>query len=218
VTILSMDSPIPTTTNHQELQELIVVELEAVVRSCGVTQETWPTLLGTKSFSAFVQPPKVTGFDGCLLCYSFCPEFQKPPLEVTELMHDALLKRNSPIFSRLVRGEGFIHYNIETTLLASAAFGEYMLPPRTDQKKKESQIIIQVDSPMHMGQHLGHLRNNCYAMSVARLLEYQGYQVTTVNLLLDRGIEISQAMLAFKRYGKSMSPPKPSSPLGAGLN
>ncbi len=54
--------------------------------------------------------------------------------------------------------------------------------------------------------HLGHLRNNFLGMSVARILQANGFEVVKANLVNDRGIHICKSMLAYKLFGKGKTP------------
>lgn len=54
--------------------------------------------------------------------------------------------------------------------------------------------------------HLGHLRNDALGESVARILAAAGADVRKVNLINDRGIHICKSMLAYKEFGKNVTP------------
>ncbi len=72
------------------------------------------------------------------------------------------------------------------------------------------------DSPLYMIEysspntnkplHLGHIRNNLIGHSVSKIMEANGYRVSRVNLVNDRGIHICKSMLAWDKWGNGASP------------
>lgn len=72
-------------------------------------------------------------------------------------------------------------------------------------------IVVEYSSPnTNKPLHLGHIRNNLLGWSVAEILKANGYQVTKVNLVNDRGIHICKSMLAWQKWSNQ-------SPQEAGL-
>lgn len=68
-------------------------------------------------------------------------------------------------------------------------------------------VMIEYSSPnTNKPLHLGHIRNNLLGYSVANLLIANGYQVTKVNLVNNRGIHICKSMLAWKLWGNNETP------------
>lgn len=73
--------------------------------------------------------------------------------------------------------------------------------------KNNQKVVIEYSSPnTNKPLHLGHLRNNFLGYSVACILEAEGYEVTKVNLVNDRGIHICKSMLAYQRFGNGETP------------
>lgn len=56
--------------------------------------------------------------------------------------------------------------------------------------------------------HLGHLRNMLLGQSISNILEFIGKDVHIVNVLNDRGIHICKSMLAYQKFGNSLTPRK----------
>jgi arginyl-tRNA synthetase len=54
--------------------------------------------------------------------------------------------------------------------------------------------------------HLGHIRNNLIGNSVSRIMGANGYRVSKVNLVNDRGIHICKSMLAWEKWGNGDTP------------
>ena len=76
-------------------------------------------------------------------------------------------------------------------------------------KIKSKRIVIEYCGPnTNKPLHLGHLRNLSIGNSVCRILEFAGHEVHPVNIVNDRGIHISQSMLAYQKWGQNKSPDK----------
>ncbi|GAF05093.1 arginine-tRNA ligase [Saccharicrinis fermentans DSM 9555 = JCM 21142] len=54
--------------------------------------------------------------------------------------------------------------------------------------------------------HLGHIRNNLLGYSVSRIAAANGNRVIKTNIVNDRGIHICKSMLAWKKWGKGVTP------------
>ncbi|KKL86302.1 hypothetical protein LCGC14_1946070, partial [marine sediment metagenome] len=54
--------------------------------------------------------------------------------------------------------------------------------------------------------HLGHIRNNLVGNSISRIMQANGFRVSQVNLVNDRGIHICKSMLAWLKYGNEATP------------
>ena len=68
-------------------------------------------------------------------------------------------------------------------------------------------VVVEYSSPnTNKPLHLGHLRNNFLGYSVSQILKANGYEVTMVNLVNDRGIHICKSMLAYQKWGGGETP------------
>lgn len=68
-------------------------------------------------------------------------------------------------------------------------------------------LMVEYSSPnTNKPLHLGHVRNNLLGYAVARIAEANGYNVTKVNLVNDRGIHICKSMLAWQKFANQETP------------
>jgi len=68
-------------------------------------------------------------------------------------------------------------------------------------------MMIEYSSPnTNKPLHLGHIRNNLLGFSLSRIAESTGYKVVKTNIVNDRGIHICKSMLAWKKWGKGVTP------------
>ncbi|MEH0155200.1 arginine--tRNA ligase [Limibacter armeniacum] len=73
--------------------------------------------------------------------------------------------------------------------------------------RRDEKVMVEYSSPnTNKPLHLGHLRNNFLGYSVSNILEADGYDVTKVNLVNDRGIHICKSMLAYQKFGNGEQP------------
>ncbi|MDA3952626.1 MAG: arginine--tRNA ligase [Bacteroidales bacterium] len=74
-------------------------------------------------------------------------------------------------------------------------------------KENPKTILIEYSSPnTNKPLHLGHIRNNLLGYSVAKIIASQGDDVKKVNIVNDRGIHICKSMLAWQKWGDSVTP------------
>jgi len=79
-------------------------------------------------------------------------------------------------------------------------------------KATQKKIMVEFVSPnTNKPLHLGHLRNAATGDAIARILEAAGSRVVRANLLNDRGVGITKAMVAYLRWGDN------ETPAGAGI-
>ena len=72
---------------------------------------------------------------------------------------------------------------------------------------KGKKVMVEYSSPnTNKPLHLGHVRNNLLGYSIAELMKANGYDVTKVNLINDRGVHICKSMLAWQKFGNGETP------------
>ena len=72
---------------------------------------------------------------------------------------------------------------------------------------KKKRVVIESCSPnTNKPLHLGHLRNILLGHSLANILIADGYEVTRVQIINDRGIHICKSMLAWLKFGDGETP------------
>lgn len=73
--------------------------------------------------------------------------------------------------------------------------------------KRNKKVLVEYASPnTNKPIHLGHIRNVLLGWSVSNILKADGYDVTKVQVINDRGIAICKSMLAWKKYGEGKTP------------
>ena len=117
------------------------------------------------------------------------------------------LKEKAAIISDYNVVKGFLNlvisdaawFSVFTDLAKAERWGEQ---PSNGQK-----VVVEYSSPnTNKPLHLGHLRNNFLGYSVSQILKANGFDVTMVNLVNDRGIHICKSMLAYQKWGGGETP------------
>ena len=105
--------------------------------------------------------------------------------------------------------KGFLNITIKPTfwtsvLLQVAEKPDFGFKPVTDDSRL---VMIEYSSPnTNKPLHLGHVRNNLLGYSLAKIMEANGNKVVKTNIVNDRGIHICKSMLAWIKWGNSITP------------
>lgn len=68
-------------------------------------------------------------------------------------------------------------------------------------------VLVEFSSPnTNKPLHLGHIRNILLGWSTSKMLKAEGYDVSNVQIINDRGIAICKSMLAWQKYGEGQTP------------
>ena len=74
-------------------------------------------------------------------------------------------------------------------------------------ESRDQNIVIEFSSPnTNKPLHLGHLRNILLGDAMANILKTDGYNVSKVQVINDRGIHICKSMLAWLKFGRDATP------------
>jgi arginyl-tRNA synthetase len=147
-------------------------------------------------------------FEGQVTAVTFpFTRFSKKTPEQTGTEIGEYLKNNVKEVDNFNVIKGFLNLSIADfywvdellTTIHSSSFGQF---PPNGQK-----VMVEYSSPnTNKPLHLGHVRNNLLGYSVAEILLANGYEVTKVNLVNDRGIHICKSMLAWQLFGNGETP------------
>lgn len=147
-------------------------------------------------------------FEGQVTAVTFpFTRFSKKTPEQTGTELGEYLKANVKEVENFNVIKGFLNLSIADfywvdellTTIHSSSFGQF---PPNGQK-----VMVEYSSPnTNKPLHLGHVRNNLLGYSVAEILSANGYEVTKVNLVNDRGIHICKSMLAWQLFGNGETP------------
>jgi len=166
------------------------------------------SLFGIDNASPQLEPTK-EGFEGdfTLVVFPFLKASKKNPEETAKAIGEYLIQHNKEVAGYNVV-KGFLNItlapNIWIDWLESNAFNADFGKAT---KTTDERILVEYSSPnTNKPLHLGHIRNNLLGYSIAKILEANGHQVKTCNLINDRGIHICKSMLAWQKFGNGETP------------
>jgi arginyl-tRNA synthetase len=144
--------------------------------------------------------------DFTFVLFTYVKQLKKSPAELGTIAGDWLIK-NSSIVDACEVVQGFLNVTMSdafwlrtlNAISSEPSFGE---SPATGKK-----VMVEFASPnTNKPLHLGHIRNILLGWSCARILEANGYQVITTQVINDRGIAICKSMLAWQKFGNGATP------------
>jgi len=155
-----------------------------------------------------VLQPTRKDFEGTYT-YVFFPlvkRLRKSPVEIGKNIGE-YLKENSAIVSDVNVVQGFLNIILEETVWTNLFNSLLSVNNQIDFEPKNSSVMVEFSSPnTNKPLHLGHLRNNFLGSSVSSILTANGYDVSKVCLVNDRGIHICKSMIAYQRFGNNETP------------
>lgn len=146
--------------------------------------------------------------DYTLVIFPYLKISGKNPEATAHEIGEELLKHSGMIASYNVI-KGFLNL-----VISDATWNEYVnthfaqMPDLFQLKDGNGEkVMVEYSSPnTNKPLHLGHVRNNLLGYSIAKIMEYNGYEVIKANLINDRGIHICKSMLAWMRFGHGETP------------
>lgn len=143
--------------------------------------------------------PKTADFQ-CAHSLKIAKKLGKSPREIAEAASVVLQK--NPIFSFVeVAGPGFINMKISDELISSWVNDCSESKDLLASGKNNEKVIVEFSSPnIAKAMHVGHLRSTIIGESIARLLEFLGYDVLRLNHVGDFGTQFGMLITYMKKY------------------
>jgi arginyl-tRNA synthetase len=120
-------------------------------------------------------------------------------------------RETQPDFIEEIKTVGpYLNFFLNSKTIAQTVITEIQKDKENYGKLSDNEIIL-VESPgpnTNKPLHLGHLRNILLGQSISNILEFIGKNVHIVNVVNDRGIHICKSMLAYQKFGDSLTPQK----------
>jgi arginyl-tRNA synthetase len=133
-------------------------------------------------------------------------KLRKSPMEIGQSVGD-YLKENSSAVSDFNVVQGFLNLVFAESVWTGIFNSLLTANKKQDFEPKNAKVMVEFSSPnTNKPLHLGHLRNNFLGSSVSAILSANGYDVSKVCLVNDRGIHICKSMIAYQRFGNGETP------------
>ena len=186
----------------QSLKKKIIADLRAVL----------PHLPKEKKIELEL-PPQLERGDFSLPCFSLAPILKKSPEKIAEEIARKFSgktgKHKESLIEKVVNVGPYLNFFLKKDIFFRTVLKEILEKKDVfgKQKQKKERILIEYSGPnTNKPQHLGHLRNNFLGMAIGNLLEFEGQEVTRINLVNDRGIHIAKSMLGYLKWGEGKTP------------
>lgn len=117
------------------------------------------------------------------------------------------LMENSTVVASYNVVKGFLNISLKDSFWIEA-FAKIQKEVYFSQRKPTGEkVLVEYSSPnTNKPLHLGHIRNILLGWSVSKILEFEGNEVITTQVINDRGIAICKSMLAWKKWGNGATP------------
>jgi len=143
-------------------------------------------------------------------CFQLAKHLKKSPEKMAIELTKKFQKVKISFLEKIENIGPYINFFIDKKILFSSVCKEIL--EKGDEFGQSSsgkgrKIGVEYSAPnTNKPQHLGHLRNNLLGDSISNLLKAGGFNVTTFNLINDRGIHICKSMLAYHKWGEERTP------------
>ncbi len=145
--------------------------------------------------------------DYTFVVFPYLKQSKKSPEQTAEAIGNYLLE-NCNLVTRFNVVKGFLNLVIADSFyidFISQNFSNKTFGQNTHGQGHK--VMVEYSSPnTNKPLHLGHVRNNLLGYSLAQIIKANGFEVTKVNLVNDRGIHICKSMLAWQRFGNGETP------------
>ncbi|WP_341226902.1 arginine--tRNA ligase [uncultured Arcticibacterium sp.] len=150
--------------------------------------------------------PTRKDFEGTytFVVFPLVKKLRKKPVEIGEQLGNYLVE-NSTIIAGFNVVQGFLNLVLAESIWSDLFNSQ--LADNGDFENKNASVLVEFSSPnTNKPLHLGHLRNNFLGASVSEILKTNGYDVSKVCLVNDRGIHICKSMIAYQLFGNGETP------------
>ena len=154
------------------------------------------------------KPPSADLGDFAVGCFELSKKMKKSPVAIAcALAKDFPL---NPLIESVSAVGPYINLKMERR-----TFAETICRTILERKKefgrnesgKGKKVMVEYSSPnTNKPLHIGHVRNNLIGMALSNVIAFCGYEVIKANLINDRGIHICKSMLAYRKWGKGVTP------------
>lgn len=158
--------------------------------------------------SDVVLQPTRKDFEGTytFVVFPLVKKLRKSPVEIGKTI-GAHLAEQSVLISEYNVVQGFLNLVLADSAWLSLFNSLLNSQDKADFDTKNKSVLVEFSSPnTNKPLHLGHLRNNFLGSSVSGILAANGYDVSKVCLVNDRGIHICKSMIAYQLFGNGETP------------
>ena len=181
------------------------IELLLAKAAAEAMKELYQANIPAEQFTFNDTPKNFTG-DLTLIVFPLVKSSRQSP-EATANAIGQYLKDTTWFTSDYNVVKGFLNIIISDTYHKAFFHSIFLQPDFGKAAQNEVKVLVEYSSPnTNKPLHLGHVRNNVLGIAVSGIMKAAGYDVSTCNLVNDRGIHICKSMLAWKLSGTNDTP------------
>lgn len=159
-------------------------------------------LLGVEEIPFNVPPQRELGDFSSAICMSVAKQRRQPPMKIAQEVAEKLGKALPPFIQEItVSPPGYLNFRVDWRALARdllpKIFEEGDLFGRPPLKQEGKIFIEHTSVNPNKAMHIGHLRNTVLGDTVARVLEWLGFQTEVCNYIDDTGLQVVDVVTAF---------------------
>jgi arginyl-tRNA synthetase len=182
----------------------IVAQIKEAVQQS--LQQLYGQAFTDKDFQVNQTKPDFEG-DYSVVLFSVSKQVKKAPDLIGQELGQQLLRDHALLFTAFNVIKGFLNLSISKEYWLNFLSSSYNNAQFGYKARNGRKVIVEYSSPnTNKPLHLGHLRNNFLGLSVARLIEANGYDVFKTCIVNDRGVHICKSMWAWKQFGNGATP------------
>ena len=172
---------------------MIEEEIESVLRKIGIEEIK-------------LEIPKVSKFgDIAFPCFDIAKREGKNPSEVAqELVKRISIKKDS-LISKVEAKAGYVNFFLNYSKVSELTLKKILKEKNGRKKRERVMVEFSQPNPVH-SMHIGHARGTFLGDSIAKILEYLGYDVIRANLMNDIGLQVAKLLTAYLLWAKGKKP------------
>jgi arginyl-tRNA synthetase len=172
---------------------MIEEEIEAALRKIGMKEIK-------------LEIPKIREFgDIAFPCFELSKKEGRSPNEIAEEIVKKIEIGKDGLISKVEARSGYVNFFFNYPKISELVLKEIL--KKGKEKKRGERVMIEFSqpNPVH-SMHIGHARGTFLGDSLARILEYLGYDVIKANLMNDTGLQVAKLVTAYLLWSKGKKP------------
>jgi arginyl-tRNA synthetase len=151
-------------------------------------------------------PPQEDQGDRAIPVFRFSKNEKKSPQDLAKSWADEINQQKLPAeISKVEAAGGYVNFHFNTSIFSKDIGEEIFSRGDTFGKQnfaKKPTVVVEYSSPnIAKPFSIGHLRSTNLGASIARIMDYRGYNVVRINHLGDWGTQFGKLIVAYKKWG-----------------
>jgi arginyl-tRNA synthetase len=150
------------------------------------------------------KPPSSDFGDLSFPCFPLAKVIKKNPVQIAEEIAKKIKIPKNSIVSKIESKSGYVNFFFNYPKFSKLVLSGYKKKIDIGKGKK---VMVEYSQPNPVHPiHIGHARSTFLGDSLAKILEYVGYNVERANYMNDVGLQVAKLVLAYKKWANNKSP------------